>query len=124
MNRLKMNLLTLVEAMHGCDSSDNLTITAEAQGVNDPQPECRLTWATARSNTGLTVKKIVKNPTLLIDKKIRHRFEVGNKLVWFIGSVFSVDLKTKEFQVSYEGESDVCCFTLLDDIMHGDLEVL
>ena len=44
--------------------------------------------------------------------------EVGKELEWFIGTVLSVDLKANEFQVSYEGESDVCCFTLLDDIVH------
>ena len=65
----------------------------------------------------------MKKPALLVGKKVRHRFEVGKELEWFIGTVLSVDLETK-FQVSYEGESDVCCFTLLDDIVHGDLELL
>jgi len=44
--------------------------------------------------------------------------------VWFIGTVLSVDLGTKEFQVTYEGESNVYCFTLLDDIVSGDLQLL
>ena len=48
----------------------------------------------------------------------RRPIEVGKELEWFIGTVLSVDLKANEFQVSYEGESDVCCFTLLDDIVH------
>ena len=122
-----MNLLTLVEAMHGDDSGDNPTVTPQAQGVGNPQLQLRQTLTTAQSDTELdrsTVEDIVKKPALLVGKKIRHRFEVGNELLWFIGTVLSVDLKTKEFQVSYEGESYVCCFTLLDDILCGDLELL
>ena len=116
MNQLKMNLLTLVEAMHEGDSSDNPTVTAQAQGVGNPRPT-RVSTGCSRS----TVEQIVKKPELLVGKKIRHRFEVGEELVWFIGTVLSVDL---DFGVSYEGESDVCHFTLLDDIVHGDLELL
>ena len=101
--------------------------TIQAQGVGNPWPECRLTLATACSDTvcdRFSVEEIVKNPALLVGKKVQHRFEVGKELVWFIGTVLSVDLETKEFEVSYEGESDVCCFTLLDDIVHGNLKLL
>ena len=67
----------------------------------------------------------MKKPTLLVGKKIRHRFEVEHKSVWFVGTVLSMDVNTKEFEVSYEGESDeICRFTLLDDIESGDLEIL
>ena len=52
----------------------------------------------------------------LVGKKIKHRFRVEE----LIGTVFA---KTKEFQVRYEGEEYVCCFTLLDDIKSGDLEL-
>lgn len=99
MNQLKINLLTLVEAMHGGDSSDNQTITAQAQGVSSPQPECRPTLARCERST---LEEILKNPALLVGKKIRHQFEVGEELLWFIGTVLSVDLEKKEFQVVYE----------------------
>ena len=100
-NQLKMNLLSLVESMHGDNSTDNPMVTDRS-----------------------TLEQMQKKPTLLVGKKIRHRFEVGKELVWYIGTVLSVDLQTKEFQVHYEGESDICSFTLLDDILHGDLELL
>ena len=29
--------------------------------------------------------------------------------------------ETNEFQIAYDGENDVCCFPLLDDIASGDL---
>jgi len=80
MNQLKINLLTLVETMHGGDSSDIPTVTAQTQGVGNSQSECRPTLATACSDTRWerpTMEEIVKNPVLRVGKKIRHQFEVG-----------------------------------------------
>ena len=91
--------------MHESDSSDNPTVKAQAQGVGSPRPTHRPTRATACSGTRYsrsTVEQIGKKPELLVGKKIRHRFEVGEELVWFIGTVLSVDLETNEFEVSYE----------------------
>ena len=65
MNQLKSNLLTLVEAMHGGDSSDSQTVTAQAQEVANIQPRHTPTPATAHSDIGFdrsTMEEIVKKP--------------------------------------------------------------
>lgn len=66
----------------------------------------------------------VLHPEYLIGKKIKHRFQVGKDLVWYNGTVLNMNSKTREYQVKYEGEDDICCFALLDDIPRGDLIVL
>ena len=86
MNQLKTNLLTLVEAMHGDDSGNNPKVTPQAQGVGNLHLQLRQTLTTAQSDTELdraTVEDIVKKSALLVGKKIRHCFEVGNELLWF-----------------------------------------
>ena len=45
-------------------------------------------------------------------------------MMWFVGTVLNMNASTKEFQVRYEGEEDICLFTLLDDIESGDLELI
>ena len=65
---------------------------------------------------------IMLNPELLVGKNIKHRFQVGLELVWYTGTVISMNPNTMEHQVQYEGEDDICSFTLLD-ILSGDLEL-
>ena len=67
---------------------------------------------------------IRQHPELLVGKKIKHCFQVGDELVWYNGTVLSLNPETMEFEVEYEGEDDICLFTLLDDISSGDLELL
>ena len=71
-----------------------------------------------------SLEDVMQNPNLLVNCKIRHRFRVNNELIWFVGTVLSMDASTKEFQVRYEGEDDICLFTLLDDVESGDLELM
>lgn len=75
-------------------------------------------------NVTVTLEEVMQKPDLLVGKKIQHRFTVGKELMWFIGTVLSMKAETREFQVIYDGEDDICYFTLLDDIERGDLELL
>ena len=67
---------------------------------------------------------IRQHPELLVGKKIKHCFQVGDELVWYNGTVLSLNPETMEFEVEYEGEDGICLFTLLDDFSSGDLELL
>ena len=75
-------------------------------------------------NATVTLKEVMQNPAFLVGKKIRHCFGVGKELMWFLGTVLSMNAQTKEFKVKYDDEDDICCFTLLDDIESGDLELV
>lgn len=65
----------------------------------------------------------MKKPEELIGKKIGHLFKVGRSLVWYSGTVLAMNSRTKEYQVQYEGEEDICSFELLNDFSSGDLVV-
>uniref|UniRef100_A0A1X7UAB5 Uncharacterized protein n=1 Tax=Amphimedon queenslandica TaxID=400682 RepID=A0A1X7UAB5_AMPQE len=70
------------------------------------------------------LSQVTLNPELLVGKKIKHCFEVGEELVWYTGTVLSMNPETMEFEVQYDDEDNVCFFTLLDDISSGDLVLL
>ena len=57
-------------------------------------------------------------------KNIKHYFQVGDELVWYKGTLLSMNPQTMEFEVEHEEEEDTYLFTLLDDITSGDLELL
>ena len=67
---------------------------------------------------------IRQHPELLVGKNIKHCFQVGDELVWYKGTILSMNPETMEFEVEYEEEEDTYLFTLLDDITSGDLELL
>ena len=75
----------------------------------------------SESNCTSLLEKVRANPDYLIGRKIRHRFEVDEELIWFNGTVLHRSSETNEYQVKYEGENDICSFALLDDISSGDL---
>ena len=66
------------------------------------------------------LSQVTLNPELLVGKKIKHCFQVGEELVWYTGTVLSMNPETMEFEVQYD-DDDVFLFTLLDDISSGDL---
>ena len=68
-------------------------------------------------------KEILLKPQLLVGKRINHRFVESGELVWYKGTVLQM-LDTREFEVMYDEEDDICCFSLLDDIKNGDLLIL
>lgn len=70
------------------------------------------------------LEEVMLRPEFLVGKKIRHRFQVGRKLVWYNGTVLHLNSKTREYQIEYESEDDLCYFALLDDISSGDLVVI
>ena len=64
----------------------------------------------------------VQYPQLLVGQRTRHRFaENDGELVWYQGQVIRMNSRTLKFYVLYDGEQDVCCFKLLEDIANGDL---
>ena len=65
---------------------------------------------------------IMIQPELLIGRRIKHRFNIDKKLVWFDGRVTKMDKDTGLFEVIYE-EDEVCQFDLLEDVENGDLQV-
>ena len=74
----------------------------------------------------LTISRshIMAHPEVLIGKRIRHCFQVGDSLEWFNGTVISMSTHSMEFEVKYDKEEETCSFTLLDDVLSGDLELL
>lgn len=75
---------------------------------------------TSTCETIPSTQEILLNPQLLVGKKIKQRFVEDGKLVWYEGTVLQL-LETEEFEVKYDDDDDVYCFSLLDDIKNGDL---
>lgn len=69
----------------------------------------------------LNFEDVHLQPELLIGRRIKHRFQVKEKLVWFEGVVQQLNFVTNEFEVAYEGEEESSWFHLLDDLRNGDL---
>ena len=82
------------------------TLLTDKDPVESPTPE----------EGSLLHTDILLQPELLIGRRIKHRFEVDGDLVWYAGVVQQHNYVTSEFQVTYDGEEDLCWFTLLDDI--------
>ena len=72
----------------------------------------------------LSVADISADPELLIYRRIKHLFDCGGDQVWYKGTVLSYDASCKLFRVAYDNEEEVCSFSLLEDIISGDLIVL
>ena len=120
--QLTENLLILVG-----DASDDLedgNVTVTLDDLEDGNITAALDDL-EDGNITVTLEEVMEKPYLLAGKKIRHRFKVGKELKWFVGTVLRMATdQTKEFEVLYDGEDDICCFKLLDDIESGDLELL
>ena len=81
-------------------------------------PECS---TFSNEHDTLALEDVLVQPELLVGRRIKHRFEVNGELVWFDGSILQMNSVTNEFQITYDGEEDVCWFPLLDDARSGDL---
>ena len=79
------------------------------------------TMHTNQRDSTLALEDVLLQPELLVGRRVKHRFEVDNELIWFNGSVLQMNSETNEFQIAYDGEDDVCWFPLLDDARSGDL---
>lgn len=62
--------------------------------------------------------EIMQHPELLIGQRIKHRFLVNHKLVWYEGTIMAM-VSSTEFEVNYDGEEDTSCFPLLEDFKNG-----
>ena len=60
---------------------------------------------------------ILLQPELLVGRRIKHRFEADGNLVWYEGVVQQMNYISNEFQVAYDGEDDLCWFSLLIYVM-------
>lgn len=92
----------------------NLTQLLDSDCMLAPVPESAQSFSTSQ---------IIDEPELLVGKRIKHRFQEDENLVWYTGTVLSVDDEMK-FKIEYDGESDYYSFKLLDDIINGDLVLL
>ena len=64
-------------------------------------------------------------PIDLIGKRIKHKWLVDGKSVWFTGKILSlVPGSDSWFNVQYENEDDILSLNLVDDIENGDLVVM
>jgi E1A/CREB-binding protein len=86
---------------------------------------CQLFEETS-SFTAPSLEQVSMQPEVLVGKRIKHQFEVDEKLIWYDGVVMKlVDKARKMFEVVYDEENEeVYHFTLLDDIATGDLLIL
>ena len=64
-------------------------------------------------NPIISIEDVVQQPELLVGCRIKHRFETDRELVWYESTVLQMDSETKEFQVAYDDEDDICCFPLI-----------
>ena len=66
---------------------------------------------------------IPSNPSLLIGKAIRHKFQLEDthEEVWYDGRIIDYDSITKQHQIVYDGDDDSYSFDLCQDIVLGDL---
>ncbi len=76
------------------------------------------------SPTKASLDDIVKQPQLLVGLRIKHRFEEDGQMIWFLGTVKHFCAQSKMFTVLYDDELETCNFSLLDDIISGDLLIL
>ena len=67
----------------------------------------------------------LKQPTKLIGKRIKQRFEdeSGDSESWYSGTVIDYQASDKTHSIKFEGEDDVCIFDLTIDFLNGDIVV-
>ena len=65
----------------------------------------------------------MKSPTSLIDKPIKHRFQIDDlgEERWYNGVILKYDDNSKQFEIVYEGDDAHYYFDLSQDVMLGDL---
>lgn len=91
--RLKQNLYKLLTVTDRCT----------------PSPDCE-------QDSALSPEDVIKQPELLVGRRIKHRFEVDGKLVWYGGTVLQLNYMTSEFEVAHDDE-DVCWFPLIAEMV-------
>ena len=71
----------------------------------------------------LYVDQFVRNPELLVNKRIEHLFESDQGLQWFKGTVLEYIQDSQEYRVFYDSEDTEYLFPLLEDLASGELRV-
>ena len=71
----------------------------------------------------LSVDQFVRNPELLVNKRIEHLFESDQGLQWFKGTVLEYIQDSEEYRVLYDSEDTEYLFPLLEDLASGELHV-
>ncbi len=85
---------------------------------------CELLLPKEASNEAPDYHEVVKDPELLLYRRVKHLFNVDDTSVWYQGTVISYDHGTKNFRIAYDNEEDIYSFPLLDDLECGDLQIL
>ncbi len=72
------------------------------------------------------VLSIVSNPTSIIGKNLKQKFEHEDTHVieWYSGSIVDYDTLSKIFEIKYEGEEELCKFDIIVDLILGDLVIV
>lgn len=68
------------------------------------------------------LRVVFDRPSLLVNSKVKHRFEVEQKLIWYDGVL--VSYRKQEFSVFYPKTGETCLFSideLKEDLYSGDL---
>ena len=120
-SQLKENLFLLI----GVDDEDPLFSLNDSNqaSLNDSNLDDSNQVSLNDSNQASLFEEVTHNPEFLVGKKIRHRFQVGKELVWYHGTVLHMNHDTNDYKVEYEGEDETSSFSLLDDILNGDLKL-
>ena len=72
----------------------------------------------------LSYEAVLKNPELLLYRRVNHLFNCDGTDTWYQGTVLSYNEETGEFRVAYDEEDEVFVFRLSDDINNGDLQII
>ena len=61
------------------------------------------------------VLSIVSNPTSIIGKNVKQKFEHEDTHIieWYCGSIVDYDALSKIFEIKYEGEEELCKFDIV-----------
>ncbi len=72
------------------------------------------------------VSSIVSNPTSIIGKNVKQKFEHEDTHIieWYCGSIVDYDALSKIFEIKYEGEEELCKFDIVVDLILGDLVIV
>ena len=68
--------------------------------------------------------EVLRDPELLLYRRIEHVFNCDGVDVWYKGTVLSYNKDSGEFRIAYDNEDEVYCFPLIDDLRKGELKIV
>lgn len=77
-----------------------------------------------QSDLPVECEAFIRNPFLLVSKKVNHRFIEDDSSNWYIGKIIEYLQQEKTHCVSYDGESEHYFLNLTLDLILGNIIVL